>query len=85
MKDKAMFEELILKKESRLRRSFEGRSTINSDGQVGIKSENINEWQKSYKHFQIIVNAIVVGHSSWYIALRWLELSSDQIEPLLCE
>ena len=52
-------EELILKKVL-VGRNFEGKSTSNSGNQVGIKSEN--KWQKSYKDFQIIVNAIVLGH-----------------------
>lgn len=41
-------------------RNFEGKTTSNSGNQVGIKSEN--KWQKSYKDFQIIISAIVLGH-----------------------
>lgn len=62
-------------------RNFEGKTTSNSGNQVGIKSEN--KWQKSYKDFQIIISAIVLGHCFWCIVLRWLELFSDKIGPLL--
>lgn len=52
-------EEFIFKKVL-VGRNVEGKSTSNSDNQVGIKSEN--KWQKLHKDFQIIVNAIVLGH-----------------------
>lgn len=60
-----------------MRRSFEGRNTSNSGNQVDIKSENINEFQKSYKDFQLTVNALIVGHSFWCIALSSLVTKLD--------
>lgn len=44
-------------------RIFEVRCTSNSGNQVGIKYENINEWQKSCKDFKMTINAVVVRHS----------------------
>lgn len=37
--------------------------TSNIGDQVGIKLDDFNEWQNSYKDSQIIINATVIGHS----------------------
>lgn len=62
-------EELFFKKKYWVGRMFEGRYTNNSGNQGSITYESINESQKSYKDFQITVNAVLLRHGSRCIAL----------------